>query len=408
MENLDEYFNEIKSEFPIFNTKIDGSKLVYLDSAATGQKPNDVINALVNYYDNFNSNVHRGEHTLSQKSTDMFEHARERVANFINSSCENIVFTTGATHAITQVAFGLENYFEEGDEIVITEMEHHANIVTWKEIAKKNNLTLKFIPFKENFLLDYDEAQKIITSKTKLVAFSQMSNVLGTMNDSKKLISMAKKVGALTLIDGCQGIVHQGFDVKEFDCDFYVFSAHKLYGPTGVGVLYAKDFSLLRPLIFGGGQIEKVDLVEDVIYSKPPYKFEAGTPNIADIIAFTKSFDFLDKVGIDKIRLYEEELGKYFLNKVSVLGNDFILYGPKTMENRGNVFSFSYAGIHSSDLCAFLDQFGIALRGGHHCAQPLHKKLGISGTARASLVFYNTKSDIDYLIESLKKIKEMI
>jgi cysteine desulfurase/selenocysteine lyase len=321
---------------------------------------------------------------------------------------------------MNQVAYGLKHTFSAGDEIVITEMEHHSNMLIWIELAKELQLVLKVIPLTDSFELDYAKVEELITSKTKLVAFSHMSNVLGTINDVKKLSLLAHSHGALTLIDGCQGIVHTQVDVKELDCDFYVFSAHKLYGPTGVGVLYGKDLSILKPMFYGGGQIQSVALnlglkqksepkksTFEVKYLDAPYHLESGTPNIADIIAFTSALKYLKEIDSKKLHEWDLELGNYFLHKVKELGDDFVLYGKKSMDKRGNVFAFRYLDTHPSDICTFLDQFGIATRGGLHCAQPLHDALGVSGTIRVSFCFYNTKIEIDYFIECMKKIKNM-
>jgi cysteine desulfurase/selenocysteine lyase len=416
--NHEQYFLEKRKDFPILNEKIRGEKLIYFDSAATSQKPKCVIHSLTNYYSTLNSNVHRGDHLLSQKSTDLYEETRESVANLLSTQSKNISFNAGATAGMNQVAYGLKHTFKAEDEIVITEMEHHSNMLIWIELAKELNLVLKVIPLDSNFGLDYKKANELINSKTKLVAFSHMSNVLGTINDVALISKLAHNVGALTLVDGCQGIVHTKVDVNNLDCDFYVFSAHKLYGPTGVGVLYGKNLNLLKPMFYGGGQIERVSLglkqnsepeigTFDIKYLDAPFHLESGTPNVADIIGFKSALKYLDELELKKLHVWDLELGDYFLTKLQELGNDIVLYGKNTMVDRGNVFAFRYLDKHPTDICTFLDQFGIATRGGLHCAQPLHDKLGISGTIRVSFCFYNTKKEIDYFIESMKKIKGM-
>lgn len=414
--NNEEYFLEKRNDFPILKETIRGQKLIYFDSAATSQKPQCMIDALTNYYTKINANVHRGDHYLSQTSTNYYELARENVAKLLGTTSQNIIFNSGATIGMNQVAYGLKHLFKDGDEIIITEMEHHSNMLIWLELAKELNLIIKVIPITKDFELDYNEAEKLITENTKLIAFSHMSNVLGTINDVKKIVKLAKKYNTFTLVDGCQGIVHTQVNVDEIGCDFYVFSAHKLYGPTGVGILYAKNTEILNPMYYGGGQIQSVTLNSlsmqntiqgDTKYLSGPSRLESGTPNIADIIAFNTSLEYLEKLDQDKIGEYDKTLGEYFLEKSKELGDDFKIYGKNTMNKRGNVFSFRYLNKHPSDIATFLDQFGIATRGGFHCSEPLHKALGINGTVRISFCFYNTKQEIDYFIECMKKIKEM-
>ena len=413
MTQLDHYFLQKRNEFPMLNQEIRNQKLVYFDSAATSQKPQCVIDSLVDYYTKINSNVHRGDHYLSQKSTDYYEEARIRTAKLLGTTSNHIIFNAGATMGMNQVAYGLKHIFEKGDEIIITEMEHHSNMLVWLELAKELNLIVKIIPITKEFELDYKKAEELITKKTKLIAYSHMSNVLGTINDVKRISQIARSVNALTLVDGCQGIVHTQVDVNELDCDFYVFSAHKLYGPTGVGVLYAKNTEILKPMFYGGGQIQTVILDgtsqenSNISYLNGPARLESGTPNIADIIGFSAALEYLEEIDQKKIEQYDNELGKYFLEKINELGDDFKLYGKSIMENRGNVFSFRYLDKHPSDISTFLDQFGIATRGGFHCAEPLHKILNANGTVRISFCFYNTKQEIDYFIECMKNIKEM-
>lgn len=397
--------NKIRKDFPILKEKVNGHKLVYVDNSATTQKPKIVIDSLVEYYTKYNSNVHRGIHTLSEKATSEYENVRNKVAKFINCSENEIVFTKGTTDSLNLVAFGLAHLLKKGDEIVISQMEHHANFVPWQEVAKRTGAILKFIPIKSDFTLDLDSAKKLITSKTKIVSVTHISNVLGTINPIKKIADIAHSKNAIFIVDGAQSIPHMKIDVKKLGCDFFAFSSHKMCGPTGVGVLYGKYELLekMNPIYFGGDMIYEVEFNKST-YAKAPIKFEAGTPNISDVIAFGSAINYLESIGMKNIEEYEKELTNYFLEKVkSVEG--FELFGSSKVSNRCSVFSFNIKGVHSHDVSSILDNYGIAIRGGHHCAMPLMKILNTCATSRISLYFYNTKSEIDYIIKCLKKVE---
>jgi cysteine desulfurase/selenocysteine lyase len=408
-EELIKYFKKIRNNFPILNQKVHGKNLVYTDNGATSQKPQIMIDAIVDYYTNYNSNVHRGLHTLSEKATTEYELVRKKTANFVNSNTDEIVFTSGTTQSLNIIAHGLVNQIKENDEIVISQMEHHANLVTWQQLALKTGAKLKYIHVLENGELDLIQAEKIINKKTKIISLTHISNVLGTINPIKKVIELANLVGALSVIDGAQSIGHMPIDVKKLGCDFLVFSAHKMCGPTGVGILYGKMTSLekLTPNTFGGDMILEVEF-EKSTFNKIPYCFEAGTPNIADTIAFGKVLDYLSKIGIKNIENYDKILTKYFLKQIKDLEKDygFKFYGPKSISKKAAVFSFTIKGVHSHDISTILDKFGIAVRGGHHCAMPLtNDVLGVVATSRISFYFYNTIDEIDYIINCLKKIR---
>lgn len=397
--------NKVRKDFPILTEKVNGHNLVYVDNGATTQKPKVVIDSLVEFYTKYNSNVHRGIHTLSEISTTKYENVRGKVAKFINCSENEIVFTKGTTDSLNLVSFGLAHTLKKGDEIVISEMEHHANFVPWQEVAKRTGAVLKFIPLKSDFTLDMDMAKKLITNKTKIVSITHISNVLGTINPIKKIGDMAHLKGAIFIVDGAQSVPHMRIDVKKLNCDFFAFSSHKMCGPTGVGVLYGKSELLdkLNPIYYGGDMIYEVGF-DKTTYAKGPIKFEAGTPNIADVIAFGAAIDYLSKIGMDEIESYEKELTKYFLEKIKDI-QDLKLYGSKKVFNRSAVFSFNVEGVHSHDVSSILDSYGIAIRGGHHCAMPLMKILDTCATSRISLYFYNTKAEIDYIIKCLNKVK---
>jgi cysteine desulfurase/selenocysteine lyase len=408
-EELIKYFKKIRNNFPILNQKVHGKNLVYTDNGATSQKPQIMIDAIVDYYTNYNSNVHRGLHTLSEKATTEYELVRKKTANFINSNTDEIVFTSGTTQSLNIIAHGLVNQIKENDEIVISQMEHHANLVTWQQLALKTGAKLKYIHVLENGELDLIQAEKIINKKTKIISLTHISNVLGTINPIKKIIELANLVGALSVIDGAQSIGHMPIDVKKLGCDFLVFSAHKMCGPTGVGILYGKMTSLekLTPNTFGGDMILEVEF-EKSTFNKIPYCFEAGTPNIADTIAFGKVLDYLTKIGIKNIENYDKILTKYFLEQIKDLEKDygFKFYGPKSISKKAAVFSFTLKGVHSHDISTILDKSGIAIRGGHHCAMPLTNNiLRVVATSRISFYFYNTIDEIDYIIKCLKKIR---
>jgi len=403
MNSLEKYFKKIRNDFPILNQKINEKKLIYVDNSATSQKPKQVIKALTNYYETYNSNVHRGIHTLAEKSTKNYEEVRQIVGNLINSRKENIVFTKGTTDSLNLLSNGIKHLLKKGDEIVLSQMEHHANIVPWQEVAKKTGAKLKFIPINKDFELDIKEAKKLITKKTKIISLTHISNVLGTVNDIKLFAKLAKKNNALFFVDGAQSIQHQKLDIKKLDIDAFVFSSHKLYGPTGIGVLYAKKkvLDILEPKEFGGDMIDEV-FFDYSTYAKPPLKFEAGTPNIADVIAFGEAIKYFEKIDIKKIEKYEKDLTAYFLKKFKTLRN-YKLQGNFKTKNRAGVFSITHPKIHAHDLTTILDKEAIATRAGHHCAMPLMSVLDVSATTRVSLSFYNTKEEIDKIIEVLRK-----
>ncbi len=402
--SLDPY--RLRTDFPIFNTEMNGKPLVFLDSAASSQKPFQVIDAIEKYYREENANIHRGIYSLSQKATENFERARIKVADFIGAKCAKVViFTRNATESINLVAqtWGREN-ISRGDEIVLNELEHHSNIVPWQMLAKEKGAVLKFIPLNEDSTLDLSSMHEIITYKTKLVACSQMSNVTGTIHDIKPIIAKAHAVGALFLLDGAQGISHLKTNVKELDVDFYVFSAHKMLGPTGVGVLYGKEEILekMPPWMGGGDMISEVDKNFST-YAELPARLEAGTPHISGVIAFAHAIDYLQSVGMQNIHEHEVDLLTYGLQRLEELGS-IVLYGTKDLTKRGGVISFNIENVHPHDVGSILDELGIAIRVGHHCCQPFMKRMGLVGTCRASFYLYNTKEEIDLLIEGLKQV----
>ncbi len=405
-KKLDVY--AIRKLFPILNREVKGRPLIYLDNAATSQKPQSVIDALVNYYTGYNANIHRGIHTLAEEATAAFEATRDLVKEFIHaSSREEIVFTRGTTEGINLVAstWGRKNV-KAGDEIIISTMEHHSNIVPWQILCEEKGAILKVIPISDEGELLLDEYEKLISPKTRLVSIMHVSNALGTVNPVKKMIEVARKAGALVLVDGAQSVVHLDIDVQEMDCDFFVFSAHKLYGPTGTGVLYGKRKLLeSMPVFQAGGEMIKEVTFEKTWYNDLPYKYEAGTPNIADTIAFKTALDFINNTGKEKIRKHEDELLSYASIQLEKVPGLKII--GKAKEKIG-VISFVVEHIHPQDIGILLDNRGIAVRTGHHCAQPLMKRFGISGTTRASLAVYNTKEEIDELIYGLQKAIKML
>ena len=412
--------NAIRKDFPILNRVIDGKKLVYLDSANTSQKPTQVIDALVNYYQNYNSNVHRGIHILSQEATAAFENVREQIKDFIQADDVNeIIFTANATAAVNLVSYswGRAN-ISAGDEIVLSAMEHHSNLIPWQMLAAERGAKLVFIELTADGQLDMESAQKVIGPKTKLVAVTQMSNVLGTINPIDKLADLAHAQGALILVDGAQGVPHMPTSVKTMKCDFLVFSLHKMLGPTGVGVLWARREILedMPPFLGGGSMISWVKR-ESFAPNELPGKFEAGTPNIADVIASGAALDYLNKIGMQAVRQHEIELNKYALKRFEEFaqtnGNGknsekLTLYGPQDASKRGGVFSFNLGNIHPHDLGQILSDQNIAVRAGHHCCQPLMKTLNVQSTARASFYIYNTKEEIDVLFAALQEAGKVL
>lgn len=397
--------HEIRKQFPILDQKVNGKQLVYFDSAATSQKPIQVIETLERYYKEYNSNVHRGVHTLGTKATDAYEGAREKVRKFINAkSMEEIIFTRGTTTALNTVAasYGLENV-KEGDEIVISYMEHHSNIIPWQQVAKKTGATLKYLPLQPDGTISLEDVRQTVTSNTKIVSIMQVSNVLGTINPVKEIGAIAHENGAIMVVDGAQSTPHMKVDVQDLNCDFYALSAHKMCGPTGIGVLYGKKELLnnMEPIEFGGEMIDFVDLQEST-WKELPWKFEAGTPIIGNAIGLGAAIDFLEEIGLDNIERHEHELAQYALERLSEV-DGVTIYGPK---HRAGLVTFNIEDVHPHDVATVLDVEGIAVRAGHHCAQPLMKWLKASSTARASFYLYNTKEEIDTFVESLIKTKE--
>lgn len=397
----------IIKDFPILNEKVNGKRLAYLDSTATSQKPQQVIDALEDYYKRYNSNVHRGVHTLGSLATDGYEGARETVRRFIHAPYfEEIIFTRGTTASINLVAhsYGDANV-EAGDEIVVTQMEHHANIVPWQQLAKRKNATLKFIPMTDSGELTLEAVKETITDKTKIVAVAHVSNVLGTINDVKSIAQIAHEHGAIISVDGAQSVPHMKVDVQDLDVDFYSFSGHKMLGPTGIGVLCGKRELLnqMEPIEFGGDMIDFVGLYEST-WTDLPTKFEAGTPLIAQAIGLKAAIEYLENIGFDAIHAHEAEITAYAYEKMSEIeGID--IYGPDK-DKRAGIITFNLKDVHPHDVATALDTEGVAVRAGHHCAQPLMKWLNVSSTARASFYIYNTKEDVDQLVEGLKQTKE--
>jgi cysteine desulfurase / selenocysteine lyase len=400
--------DDIRSYFPILNQQINGNPLVYLDSAATSQKPIQVIEALSKYYELDNSNVHRGVHTLGNRATDAYEGAREKVRQFINAkSTEEVIFTRGTTTGLNTVAasYGRANV-SEGDEIVITYMEHHSNLIPWQQLAKATGATLKYIDMQANGTLAMADIEKAITDKTKIVSMTFASNVLGTHNPIKEVAAIAHKHGAVMVVDGAQGVPHFHTDVQDLDCDFLAFSGHKMCGPTGVGVLYGKKEHLekMEPVEFGGEMINFVGLY-DSTWADLPAKFEAGTPIIAGAIGLGAAIDFLNEIGMDNIIAHEQELSKYAFEQLTTI-DGLSIYGPQDPALRSGLVTFNIDDVHPHDLATALDSQGIAVRAGHHCAQPLMKWLNCSATARASFYVYNTKEEIDKLAAGVRFTKE--
>jgi cysteine desulfurase/selenocysteine lyase len=393
----------IRADFPILSRKIHGKRLVYLDNAATTQKPQSVIQAIDTYYRNHNANVHRGMHTLAEEATAALENSRQKVANFTGGvKTQEIIFTRNCTEAINLVAYswGRSN-LKAGDRIVLTEMEHHANLVPWIALSRKTGAELKFIPIDSQGHLDLRDLKDIVSSATKIVAVTHMSNVLGTINPIEEIIELAHRRGALALIDAAQSIPHMPVNVKEIDADFVAFSAHKMLGPTGIGVLYGREHILdeMEPFIYGGDMIREVHF-DSATWNDLPWKFEAGTPNIGGAVAFAPALEYLLGLGMDNVRRHEIELTAYAMERLNSLGS-IKIFGPTATEDRGGAVSFLDENIHPHDLATILDAHGVAIRAGHHCAQPLMRRLGVVATARASFYIYNTKDDIDRLIEAL-------
>jgi cysteine desulfurase/selenocysteine lyase len=398
----------IRGDFPILKREVYGKRLVYLDNAATSQKPRQVIDALVRYYESYNANIHRAVHALGEEATAAYEEARGKVARFIGApSTESIIFTRNTTEAINLVAYawGRANV-GEGDEIILTQMEHHSNLIPWQQLAAEKGATLRFIEIKPNGTLELGNLRALFSGRTKLLAMPHVSNALGTINPVEEIVAEARKRGVTTLIDGAQAMPHMPVDVQAVGADFYAFSAHKMLGPTGVGVLYARRELLeeMAPFLGGGEMILKVTL-EGATWNDLPWKFEAGTPNIADVIAFGAAIDYLEAVGMENVRDHEIEVTTYALERLRGL-EDVTLYGPDDPNERGGVVSFNFGDLHPHDVGTILDRHGVAIRAGHHCTQPLMRCLGVTGTARASFYIYNTQDEVDVLIEGLKAARD--
>ncbi|OLB92414.1 MAG: cysteine desulfurase [Thaumarchaeota archaeon 13_1_40CM_38_12] len=401
----------IRNDFPILKRKVHKDKqLIYFDNAATSQKPIQVIEAISDYYLNYNSNIHRAVHELAEEATAAYETTRDKVAKFINvKNREEIVFVRGTTEAINLVAYswGRQNVYKD-DIIVTTEYEHHSNIVPWQMLAKEKGAKIEYIGVDDKGELILDQLDGYLdTGRVKLVTFSQMSNVLGTITNSDEIIKKCRKKGVKILVDAAQSVPHLKVDLQKLDCDFFAFSAHKMLGPTGVGVLWAKKELLesMSPFNGGGDMIREVHKYETT-WNDLPYKFEAGTPNIADVIGFAAAMDYLERIGMDKVREHEIELTKYALDKLSQI-KKIKLYGPNEMAKRGGVISFNLGDIHPHDLATIVDEDGVAIRSGHHCAQVLMERLDVAATSRASFYIYNTKEEIDVFIKSLNRAKEL-
>ena len=405
--NLSFDVDSIRQDFPILSKKIHNKPLVYFDNAATSQTPVCVIDCIKDYYEKYNSNIHRGVHSLSDEATNAYENARNKIKDHFNiNESKEVIFTSGTTHSINIVSNGFSKILKKGDEIIVSGLEHHSNIVPWQMMIKNNDAKLRVIPLKDNGELDMDEFKNILSNKTKIVFLNHVSNALGIINPIEEIIDISHKNGAIVLIDGAQSAAHFKIDLQKLNVDFFTASAHKLCGPTGVGFLYGKEklLSKLDPLMGGG------EMISDVTFSKTtyadlPHKFEAGTPNISGVIAFGKAIDYLNEIGLDNIEQYEKSLLDYANSKLKEI-DGLKIYGDS--KNKTSVISFNIDGIHSYDIGSILDKFGIAVRTGQHCAQPIMDHFGIDGTVRASFSFINTIEEIDYFYDSLIKAKSML
>lgn len=397
----------IRKDFPILNREVNGHPLVYFDNAATAQTPRQVIATIVDYYSNYNANIHRGVHTLSQEATDKYEQARIKIQKHFNAAnSDEIIFTSGTTHSINIVASGFSSILKKGDEIIVSAMEHHSNIVPWQMLCERSGAVLKVIPMNQEGELILEDYLKLLSDNTKLVFCNHVSNALGTTNPIKKIIDAAHNVGAAVLIDGAQAAPHIIADFQQLDVDFYTVSAHKMCGPTGVGILYGKEEWLNKlPPYQGGGEMIAEVTFGKTTYAELPHKFEAGTPNICGVIAFGAALDYMNAIGFNNIAQYENELLKYATQELLKI-EGLRIYG--TAKHKTSVISFNIEGIHPYDIGSILDKLGIAVRTGHHCAQPIMDFYRIPGTVRASFSFYNTKEEIDVLVEGVKRAKAML
>ncbi len=398
---------KIRKDFPILKREVNGRPLVYLDNAATSQTPQQVIDVIVDYYSNYNANIHRGVHKLSQEATDAYELARQKIQKHFNANkSHEIIFTSGTTHGINLIANGFSNRLKAGDEVIVSALEHHSNIVPWQMLCERSGANLKVIPMTQAGELDMEAYSALLNANTKLVFVNHISNALGTINPVAEIINMAHEVGAAVLVDGAQSVPHMNIDVQKLDVDFYVCSAHKICGPTGIGMLYAKESWLLElPPYQGGGEMISEVTFEKTTYADLPHKFEAGTPNVCGGIAFGAAIDYMNTIGLEAISNYEQELLDYATQALKAI-DSVIIYGPE--ENKTSVISFNVENIHPYDIGTLLDKMGIAVRTGHHCAQPIMDFYQIPGTIRASFMFYNTKDEIDAFVSGLKKVILML
>ena len=411
MQSTADSFENLRNDFPILKRTVrDNKRLVYLDNASTTQKPNQVIDAITDYYRNHNANIHRAVYALAEESTEAYEGARDKIAKFVNiKNRQELIFVRGTTEAINLVAYAWGRpHINEGDIIVTTEYEHHSNIVPWQLLTQEKRAKLEYIGMNDDGQLNLDDLDKYLaTGKVKLVTFSLMSNVLGTITDAEKIITKCKAAGVPTLIDGAQAVPHMKVDLDTLGCDFFAFSGHKMLGPTGIGVLWVRKSVLqtMNPFHGGGDMIREVHKYETT-WNDLPYKFEAGTPSIADVIGFGAAIDYLTKIGMDNVRQHEIELTKYAIDEFSKVPG-LLIYGTKDITKRGGVISFNFADVHPHDVAQIIDGEGIALRSGHHCAQVLMERLNVAATSRASFYIYNTKADVDALINSLNIVAKV-
>ncbi|MFM9876044.1 MAG: cysteine desulfurase [Nitrosarchaeum sp.] len=408
MQSVEKSFENLRKDFPILQRTVrDNKTLVYLDNASTTQKPNQVIDTITDYYRNHNANIHRAVYALAEEATEMYEATRDKILNFIHvKNREEIIFVRGTTEAINLVAYAWGRpHIQKDDIIVTTEYEHHSNIVPWQLLTQEKGAKLEYIGMNDNGELNLDDLTKYLaTGKVKLVAFSLVSNVLGTITDAAKIISKCKEYGVLTLIDGAQGVPHMPVNVEQLDCDFFAFSGHKMLGPTGIGVLWVRKSVLqtMSPFHGGGDMIREVHKYETT-WNDLPYKFEAGTPNIADVVGLGSAIDYLTKLGMDNVREHEIELTNYAIEKLSKV-NGLLIYGTKDISKRGGVISFNFADVHPHDVAQIIDEEGIAVRSGHHCAQVLMERLNVAATSRVSFYIYNTREEVDLLVNALYKV----
>lgn len=400
---------KIKDDFPVLNQKANGQDLHYLDNAATTQKPNSVLESVGEYNKKFNSNPHRGAHYLSVQATEKYEKGREKVKEFINANlAEEIIFTRNTTESLNLLSYSFaEKELDPGDEVLISTAEHHSNILPWQQLSKRKDVKLKYLDINENGEIPFQEIKEKINKKTKILSITHMSNVTGIINDIKKITDYAHKKGVYVIVDGAQAVPHLKVDVQKLGVDFYAFSGHKMLAPMGIGVLYGKKDLLekMPPFLTGGGMIEYVKKSSSS-FAPIPERFEAGTPNVEGVVGLSAAIDYLEKIGMEKVFEHEKALLKYALNKLSKL--DYLeIYGSNNVDNKGGIISFNIDGIHSHDSATIIDSKGVAVRSGHHCAQPLMRELGINSALRASFYIYNSREDIDALIEGIKKAKEM-